>query len=222
MAGLGSASPARRSGQSLERINNVVANDKVTLPYQGMITDWKDDKGFGFILPNAGGARVFLHVTAFENRSRVPQGSELVTYELSADERGRPRAINVAFVGEKRTPPPASAPGPGLLALFFAVAVLALVAWAVAAGRLPRALLLAYTGMSTAAYLTYAFDKLAALKNRRRVPENVLHMLGLLGGWPGAALAQKTMRHKTQKRSFQVAFWITVALNCAALGWLLR
>jgi len=31
-------------------------------------------------------------------------------------------------------------------------------------------------------------------------------------------LAQRTLRHKTQKQSFQVVYWATVVLNCAALG----
>ena len=41
------------------------------------------------------------------------------------------------------------------------------------------------------------------------------------GRGPGAPRAQRTLRHKTQRRSFQVVYWVTVMLNCAALGWLL-
>ena len=33
---------------------------------------------------------------------------------------------------------------------------------------------------------------------------------GGLGGWPGAMLAQRTLRHKTQKQSFKVTYWATV------------
>jgi uncharacterized membrane protein YsdA (DUF1294 family) len=46
-------------------------------------------------------------------------------------------------------------------------------------------------------------------------------MIALLGGWPGALLAQKLLRHKSKKQSFQVVFWATVLLNCGVLGWLL-
>jgi len=34
-------------------------------------------------------------------------------------------------------------------------------------------------------------------------------------------LAQRIFRHKTQKRSFRATYWVTVALNCVAFGWLL-
>jgi uncharacterized membrane protein YsdA (DUF1294 family) len=40
-------------------------------------------------------------------------------------------------------------------------------------------------------------------------------MLGLIGGWPGAIVAQQLLRHKTSKRSFRIAFWVTVVLNIA-------
>nr|WP_217908835.1 DUF1294 domain-containing protein [Halomonas maris] len=70
------------------------------------------------------------------------------------------------------------------------------------------------------AYITYAIDKKAAINNRRRVSEKTLHLLGVMGGWPGAFLAQQRLRHKTQKTAFQVTFWLTVVVNLACAGWL--
>lgn len=189
--------------------------------YQGRITDWKDDKGFGFVTPNGGGARVFVHIKSFSNRQRRPVGGELVTYELISDARGRQQGANVAFVVDRRSiSPPTVVPGPGIVALSFAIIFLVFVAGAVATGRLPFQVFIAYLAGSCVAYLAYAFDKAAALKGQWRTPESTLHLFSLLGGWPGAMLAQKTLRHKTQKQSFQFAYWATVALNCAALGWL--
>ncbi len=46
-----------------------------------------------------------------------------------------------------------------------------------------------------------------------RIPEKQLHAVALLGGWPGALLAQQLLRHKTQKASFQGIFWLIVALH---------
>jgi uncharacterized membrane protein YsdA (DUF1294 family)/cold shock CspA family protein len=189
--------------------------------YQGKITDWKDDKGLGFVTPNGGGSRVFVHIKSFSNRQRRPAGHELVTYELASDARGRPQGVNIAFVGDRPISPSTTAPGPGVGALIFAAVFLVFVAVAVGAGELSFLVLIAYVLASCAAYLAYIFDKAASLNERRRTRENTLHLLSLLGGWPGAMLAQRTIRHKTQKQSFQVTYWATVVLNCAALGWLL-
>ena len=189
--------------------------------YQGKITDWKDDKGFGFVTPNGGGPRVFVHIKSFSNRQRRPASNELITYELTSDARGRPQGVNIAFVGDRPSSPPTTVPGPGVGALIFASVFLAFVAGAVAAGKLPFVVLIAYLIGSCVAYLTYVFDKASALKGQWRTPESTLHVFSLVGGWPGAMLAQRTLRHKTQKQSFQRTFWATVVLNCAALVWLL-
>jgi cold shock CspA family protein len=69
--------------------------------YQGRITDWKDDRGFGFIAPNGGGPKVFIHIRAFRGGELRPQGGELVTYELVADAKRGPRAQNVSYVGAR-------------------------------------------------------------------------------------------------------------------------
>lgn len=78
-----------------------------------------------------------------------------------------------------------------------------------------------YAMVSVLAYITYAIDKKAAIKNRRRVSEKSLHLLGVLGGWPGALVAQQWLRHKTQKTAFQAIFWLTIALNLTCAGWLI-
>jgi len=74
-----------------------------------------------------------------------------------------------------------------------------------------------YVVVSVLAYVTYAIDKQAAIKQRRRVSEKSLHLLGLLGGWPGGLFAQQRLRHKTQKTAFQVIFWLTAGTNLACL-----
>src|SRR5690606_11371173 len=55
---------------------------------KGRIRDWRDDKGFGFIEPEGGGARVFAHARAFANRQRRPEIGAQVTYLVGTDERG--------------------------------------------------------------------------------------------------------------------------------------
>jgi len=70
-----------------------------------------------------------------------------------------------------------------------------------------------YLVASLVSFVVYAVDKSAAGAARRRVSERTLLTLGLIGGWPGAIIAQQTLRHKTAKRSFRAAFWATVAVN---------
>ena len=183
--------------------------------YQGRVTTWKDDQGFGFITPNGGGEQVFVHIKTFSNRDRRPVGNELVTYELTVDERRRPRAVNVAFVGQRRVEP--SPAGRGWVPFAFLTAFLVALAGAVLVGKLPLAVLGIYVAASVVAFVAYAFDKSAAEKDHWRTKESTLHLFGLMGGWPGALIAQKAFRHKSKKREFQTVFWATVVLNCGAL-----
>ena len=74
---------------------------------------------------------------------------------------------------------------------------------------------LTYLLLSLLCFVIYAIDKAAARAGRRRIPENSLHLLALMGGWPGALLAQQWLRHKSSKLAFRIIFWITVVLNIA-------
>ena len=75
--------------------------------------------------------------------------------------------------------------------------------------------LLAINGLTV---LAYAVDKSAARRGARRVPERTLLALGLAGGWPGAIVAQRRLRHKTRKRSFRTSFRLTVVLNVVVVA----
>lgn len=81
--------------------------------------------------------------------------------------------------------------------------------------------LIYYLAASVVTFVFYAFDKAAARQSQWRTPETTLHVLGLLGGWPGALMAQRLLRHKSSKRSFQIVFWITVVLHGSVVGWLM-
>ena len=76
-----------------------------------------------------------------------------------------------------------------------------------------------YIAVSFITFLVYAFDKSKAKKGEWRTQESTLHLLGLIGGWPGAALAQEVLRHKSKKTKFRIIFWLTVLINIAVLGW---
>ena len=186
--------------------------------YQGKISNWKDEKGFGFITPNSGGGQVFVHISSFANRRKRPEGNEIVSYELKTDAKGRAQAESVAFVGERL--PSTSSFGKANVVLVLAVGFLVFVAGAVFVHKLPIAVLGLYLIASVIAYIAYSLDKSAARNDRRRIAENTLHLFAVLGGWPGALAAQRLLHHKSRKPSFQIVFWLTVILNCAVLGWL--
>lgn len=189
--------------------------------YQGRITDWKDKKGFGFITPNGGGPTVFLHIKSFAKRDHRPVGNELVTYELTFDKQNRPQASSVSLVAVRR--PIAQSPtarlrfGALLLPTIFSGFVLA----CVVQSKLHPVVLLVYVVASCLGFLVYAFDKAAAMQGNWRTKESSLHLVSLLGGWPGAMVAQSMFRHKTKKMSFRAVYWLTVLLNCGGVMWLL-
>jgi uncharacterized membrane protein YsdA (DUF1294 family) len=79
-----------------------------------------------------------------------------------------------------------------------------------------------YAVMSLVAGLAYWLDKRLAQGGGRRLSERTLHLLALAGGWPGALLAQRLVRHKNRKVKFQLVFWLIVALHVATWAWWLR
>ena len=66
--------------------------------------------------------------------------------------------------------------------------------------------------------LFYGIDKFAAKNNMWRISEAKLHLLSLVGGWPGALIAQQLFKHKRSKSAFMNVYWITVVVNLIVLG----
>lgn len=91
---------------------------------QGRLTEWNDDRGFGFITPLGNGRRVFVHISDFPRDTRRPIVNDLVTYTLGQDGQGRPRATGVRHLIPTRPVVPAS-PGRPIVFLVYGV-VLAL------------------------------------------------------------------------------------------------
>ena len=185
---------------------------------KGKIASWKDDKGYGFVAPLAGGKQIFIHRSALGNRDRTPVVGEVVTYSLSKDKRGRPCAANATLAGEKLTKKAAGKIN--RIAIAFGVLFLFSIAVSALVGNIPGLLLVVYLALSLVTFIAYALDKSAAKRGAWRTSEGTLLLLGLAGGWPGALIAQETLRHKSKKTSFRSLFWATVVMNCLALAWL--
>ena len=185
---------------------------------KGKITHWNAEKGYGFITPSSGAKQVFVHIRAFANPALQPGINQLVTFALATDKQGRPCAVRVARVGEPS--PERIKRNDGRLMMGGTVLFLVSVGVSVFAGEIPFIILGIYLGVSALTYVLYSIDKSAAKASAQRIPESTLHVLSLLGGWPGAMIAQQTLRHKSSKESFRAVFWVTVVVNCGVCFWL--
>lgn len=209
---------------------------------QGTLVRWEKDRGFGFIRCPEISADVFVHLRDFTDRGATPQvGMKLSFEEIHVGGKG-PRAMSVQAAGavrqERQQPQPqrTSAPPrrqsgrpsggargtarssswlPMALLLTAYAALLGYGAWT---ARLPPVALGALLLLSLLTFFIYGFDKNAAETGRRRTPENTLHLLSLIGGWPGAWIAQQLFRHKVSKTSFMAGYWATVLAHMAAMG----
>ena len=188
--------------------------------FDGTIKSWNDERGFGFIKPTQGGPDVFVHIKAFNAFPGRPQVNQRVSFQVMLGPEGKRRAIDVEVVGAKQVarvpirrtrPPPPWGKGSLLLIPLFAVVLLL----GCIKGDTPNWLPLVYLGVSLVTIVAYAMDKSAAQRGEWRTPEQTLHLLALFGGWPGALIAQQTLRHKSSKREFRSVFWVTLVLNVA-------
>lgn len=168
------------------------------------ITAWQSDKGYGWL--QLGDRRIFLHVRDYAGPGRQPVIGEDVRFFLGQDSQGRPCATNAISVRGGRLVIWRSLMPLALLLILPVAAIFQHFAhpWLIWAGAFTLSLL---------TYFTYASDKRRARTNAWRIPEAHLHILELLGGWPGAWLAQKYLRHKSSKTSYRIVFWLIIALH---------
>lgn len=169
----------------------------------GTIVEWVEDKGYGWV--KSGDKRYFVHIKDFEAGQRRPRAGEAVRFIQGVDAKGRMCAKSVSFLKS------GGRVDFGVWLLLGVLLVLPLLAilwlplpWWQGAG--------AILVMSAITYGLYAHDKTRAKSSGWRVPESTLHLAESLGGWPGALLAQRRLRHKCSKGSYQVVFWGIVAL----------
>ncbi|MBD1569849.1 cold shock and DUF1294 domain-containing protein [Aliivibrio sp. S10_S31] len=176
---------------------------------KGRVVEWNDSKGYGFISALNGELKVFLHISKLKNKNRRPKIGDEVSFDINEEIKGRFNANNVSIAGVNTIP--------STIMFCFIYLVLASVALAMFNGE--KMLLVLYLGMSLLTYAMYAVDKNAAEKGNWRTPENTLHVLSLLGGWPGALFAQNQFRHKSKKQPFKTILWITIFMNIGAFAW---
>lgn len=190
--------------------------------FVGRVSSWNETKGYGFVEPHGGGVRAFVHIKAFVSPARRPVDGDLVSYAVKQDARGRSNAVQVRFAAERIVPRKAAPATARIPRTAIAGSFLALVTIGTLLGGITWPIPAIYVAMSCLSYVMYYQDKAAAGHGSQRIPEAHLHLVDLLGGWPGALLAPQQFRHKTVKGSFQAVFWLAVVVNTAAAGWLVH
>jgi uncharacterized membrane protein YsdA (DUF1294 family)/cold shock CspA family protein len=187
--------------------------------FEGTLTSWNDERGFGRIESNQGGEPIFVHVSAWPRGPGRPQVGVSVTFEVELGSKGK-RAKNVQLIQARRSPKQSERAARaewGTATLFAIPAFLVVYTVVAVVWKLPLWVAGLYAGLSVITFAAYALDKSAASSGAWRTPENTLHMLAIAGGWPGALLAQQFLRHKSTKQPFRQVFWATALLNVGAL-----
>ena len=188
---------------------------------RGTIKTWDDARGYGFIEPHEKGKDVFFHIKQWTLRDERPTLGRQVFYIQEQEVKGKARASLVRpLVPLKPTEETVSARSilQGGLGIFVLSAAGVLILLFGLILNPPIELTIAYLVSSLLTYQLYKFDKQAAGTGQSRVPEVTLHFFDLLCGWPGGFVAQQRLRHKTQKATFRMTYWITVFLNLCVVG----
>lgn len=182
---------------------------------KGVVFLWNKEKAFGFIEPKGGGKVIFAHISSFQNRKRTPVVGEEILYKLTTDKKGRPCASDIGYKGDSKVSrKPRKNIAIGLLVI---PVYLSWLLTDLSDHEFLMPLLFWHALVSAITYIAFAKDKRAAQKQEWRTPELVLHALSLFGGWPGAIVAQQSLRHKSAKKSFRMVLWVTIVLSISAV-----
>lgn len=212
---------------------------------QGKVFRWDTAKGFGFIRSPDTDQEIFFHIRDYRGNTAPREGEAVWFEEIHVGGKG-PRgmsvqpanAVNDLRSGASTSNKPKSRwqpaksnsrhissdsePNNSIPILVLIFAWVSLIGWGITHKRIPVWALAAVVAVNLMTLSVYAHDKYAAQKGRWRVKEDTLHILSLIGGWPGAWFAQQTLRHKSRKVAFRRTYWATVFMHFSALiGWLL-
>lgn len=63
--------------------------------FEGVISKWNDERGFGFIKPDVGDAELFVHISEFPKDGRRLFVGERVSFQVGVDAKGKKRAERI-------------------------------------------------------------------------------------------------------------------------------
>lgn len=83
---------------------------------------------------------------------------------------------------------------------------------------LPYAVIAWLAVINLMTWSTFAKDKHASVRGKRRVPERTMLWMAGLGGAPAALTATRVLKHKTRKEPFRTRLLIIAGAELAALA----
>jgi len=167
------------------------------------IIEWYEDRGFGFLADGDG--RIFLHIRELVNGHDPPRPGDSIVFAMGSDKEGRPQAVQATNLDRRNK---LSLNSWFHLLLLLVLPVAAFFKISLPMERYWIAIFAAI--VSPVTYVLYARDKRLAITGGFRISELRLHVLELIGGWPGAFIAQRHFRHKCSKRFYKFIFWVIV------------
>ncbi len=175
----------------------------------GTISEWDAEKGQGFITVSGQPKRIFFQLADVSRKGHSPKVDEYVRFHVTKDVYGSIRATDIET--------PTSFNFSSAIAVWFASVLCASV-------YLFEYSLIAtvfYFLVSAITYAIYAFDKSAEQHGGWRIPLFSLYFLSLIGGWPGALLAQGFLYYRYHDDLFKVLLWFTALANFTLYCWTL-
>jgi uncharacterized membrane protein YsdA (DUF1294 family)/cold shock CspA family protein len=164
----------------------------------GKIVVWNSSRGFGWL--ECKGERLFVHLREFKGTEIVPAEGVEFPFLVGTDVHGRlcAKGVSASLVN-------------GQVKFTGWLLLAALLFWPIAGmTKLPVAIywpIMQMIILSAVVFRLYAHDKRQAIHHALRVPQTIMQLGELAGGWPGAFVAQRIFRHKSTNKSYQSIFW---------------
>ena len=200
---------------------------------QGELIEWNDERGFGFIRPDNGGERLFVHISEIGRIATRPRVGDRMSYAVGPGRDGKSAATRVSIAGANPMKGRAPARGAetraetlaetrrsrhnrGRAYIGLALLIMLLSGWL--AGSIPAVLVALYLVLGLASAWLYHRDKQSAEAGEWRTSEAALHGFDLAFGIIGGLLAQQMFRHKTAKPGFAAMTYVIAAVHALWLA----